>query len=80
MFKASRKGFQHRIDPKQQNPRDTAPLISKNPSRAMKSFAIFGCGISRTKNVLRMDQTDLACFQELLDNYERKSPERNACF
>ena len=26
MIKASRKGFQHRIDPKQQNPRDTAPL------------------------------------------------------
>ena len=32
MIKASRKGFQHRIDPKQQNPRDTAPLSALGKS------------------------------------------------
>ena len=43
MIKASGKGFQHRIDPKQQNPRDTAPLTLSISSsmRDLTSTAVY---------------------------------------
>ena len=43
MIKASGKGFQNRIDPKQQNPRDTAPLTLSISSsmRDLTSTAVY---------------------------------------